>query len=129
MPMMETPLVEKVHYLLQREFLVLTSGQTTVDGNGAAISHRTAGRRRVEDLRDGQGALAQKVIGFQAAMQLFQLTQDITHLENGVVAALGGRTMGTDAFDLHLDLHAAALAPVDAAVGGLGGDHELRLQA
>ena len=35
--------------------------------------------------------------------------------------------MAADALHVHPDLHAAPVAPVDAAVGGLGGDDELHL--
>ena len=34
--------------------------------------------------------------------------------------------MAADALHVHPDLHAAPVAPVDAAVGGLRGHHELR---
>ena len=51
--------------------------------------------------------------------------QNVGHLVDGVVAPLGGGAVAGDAVDVHPDLHAAPVAPVDAAVGGLGGDHEL----
>ena len=34
--------------------------------------------------------------------------------------------MAGNALDVHTDLHTASLAAVDAAVGGLGGNHEVR---
>ena len=51
--------------------------------------------------------------------------EDVGHLVDGVVAALGGGAVAGDALDVHADLHAAPVAAVDAAVGGLGGDDEL----
>ena len=38
-------------------------------------------------------------------------------------------TVAGDALHVHPDLHAAPVTPVDAAVGGLGGYHELRGEA
>ena len=48
---------------------------------------------------------------------------------DGVVAALGGGAVAADAVHVDADLHAAAVAAVDASVGRLGGDDELDLLA
>ena len=55
------------------------------------------------------------------------IQNDLGHLVDGVVAALGSRAVAGDAVHIHADLHAAAVTAVDAAVGGLSGDDELDL--
>jgi hypothetical protein len=54
------------------------------------------------------------------------ILKNVGHLVDGVVAALRRGAVAADALDVHPDLHAAPVAAVDAAVGGLGGDDELR---
>ena len=58
-------------------------------------------------------------------MQPLEFAQDGAHLEDGVVAPLRRGAVGADAPHGHFDLHAAPLAAVNPAGGGLGGDHEL----
>ena len=53
--------------------------------------------------------------------------KNVGHLVNGVVTTLGRGTVAGNALHIHTDLHAAAVAAVDAAVGGLGGDNEFHL--
>ena len=53
--------------------------------------------------------------------------KNVGHLVNGVVTTLGCRAVAGNALHVHTDLHAAAVAAVDAAVGGLGGDNEFHL--
>ena len=55
------------------------------------------------------------------------ILEDIGHLVYGVVAPLGCGAVAGDALHVNADLHAAPVASVDAAVGGLGGDDELYL--
>jgi uncharacterized Ntn-hydrolase superfamily protein len=55
----------------------------------------------------------------------FARPEDVGHLVDRVVAALGGGAVAGDALHVHADFHAAAVAAVDAAVGRLGGDDEL----
>ena len=55
--------------------------------------------------------------------------EDVGHLVDGVVAPVGGGAVAGNALHVHPDFHAAPVAPVDAAVGGLGGDDELDLAA
>ena len=62
-------------------------------------------------------------------VQVADVENDLGHLVDGVVAALGSGAVAADAVHVHADLHAAAVTAVDAAVGGLGGDDELDLAA
>ena len=64
-----------------------------------------------------------------ALVQSPDVLEDVGHLVNGVVAPLRRAAVAADALHVHPDLHAAPVAPVDAAVGGLGGHHELDLAA
>ncbi len=121
-----------------------------VDGDGAAVRHGAAAGGGVENLAGGAGAPAQELgvlvmLGVERGIQhLHQaldgvggavavfvqgpdVLEDVGHLVDGVVAPLGGGAVAADALHVHTDLHAAPVAPVDAAVGGLGGDHELNL--
>ena len=61
----------------------------------------------------------------QVVVQFLDLKQDLGHLVDGVVAALRRGAVAGNALHVHADLHAAALAAVDVAVGRLGHDHEL----
>ena len=119
----------------------LPGGHAAVHGNGAAVRHRAAGGRGVEDLRNSAGAPAQElsvlgVLGIERRVQhLYQaldliggavavfvegadILDDVRHLVDGVVAPLGGGAVAGDALYVHPDLHAAPVAPVDAAIGG-----------
>ena len=138
--------------LLQAGIPGLAGGHAAVDGDGAAVRHGAAGRRGVEDLGGGAGAPAQELgvlvmlgveFGVQHLHQALDLVggavavlvqgadvlENVGHLVNGVVAALGSGAVAGDALHVHADLHAAAVTAVDAAVGGLGGDDELDLAA
>ena len=68
------------------------------------------------------------MICLQTIIQFFELSEDPAHLENGVVAALRGRTMGADPFYRHLDFHPTPLATVYPAIGRFGRYHEFRFQ-
>ena len=57
------------------------------------------------------------------------LPDNVGHLIDGVVPPLRGGAVAADALHVHPDLHAAPVAPVNAAVGGLRGHHELRRDA
>ena len=107
--------------------------------------------RGVEDLGGGAGAAAQEagvlvvlgvvlrdssiftrpLISVESAVAVLvegaDVLKNVGHLVDGVVAALGRGAVAGDALHVHADLHAAAVAAVDAAVGGLGGDDELDL--
>ena len=138
--------------LLEAGLIGLTCGHAAVDGDGAAISHGAAGGGGVEDLRGGAGTATQKtgilivlgvILGIQhlhqtldllivACVVLVEVTdvqQDLCHLVDGVVAALGSRAVAGDAADIHTDLHTTAVTAIDTAVGRLGGDDELDLAA
>ena len=138
--------------LLQAGLIGLAGGHAAVDGDGAAVGHSAAGGGGVEDLAGGAGAATQEVgvlivlgveLGIQHLYQavdlggavggvLVQVTDvqdDLGHLVDGVVAALGGGTVAGHAVHIHADLHTAAVAAVDTTVGGLGGDNEFDLAA
>ena len=138
--------------LLQAGVPGLAGGHAPVDGDGAAVRHSAAGGRGVEDLADGAGAPAQELgvlvvlrIEFRiqhlhqtlhpvggavaALVQGPDILEDVGHLVDGVVAPLRRAAVAADALDVHPDLHAAPVAPVDAAVGGFGRHHELDLAA
>ena len=136
--------------LLQAALVGLAGGHAPVDGDGAGVRHGAAAGGAVEDLGGGAGAPAQEagvlevarvvlrvqhlhqaldllVLARVVLVQIPDVQQDLRHLVDGVVAPLGGGAVAADSVDVHPDLHAAPVAPVDAAVGGLGGDHELDL--
>ena len=74
-------------------------------------------------------ALDLLVVAGVVLVEVADVQDDLGHLVDGVVAALGSGAVAGDAVHVHADLHAAAVAAVDAAVGGLGGDDELDLAA
>ena len=126
----------------------LAGSHAAVDGDGAGVRHSAAGGRGVEDLAGGAGAPAQEpgvlvvlgvVLGVEHLHEALDLggvsvvilvegadiLENVGHLVDGVVAALGSGAVAGNALDIHPDLHTAAVTAVDAAVGGLGGDDEL----
>ena len=62
----------------------------------------------------------------QSLVQLLDVEDDLSHLVDSVVAALGRRAVARHALYIHADFHAAALAAINAAICRLGGDYELR---
>ncbi len=56
----------------------------------------------------------------------FYFQGDTRHFIDGIVAALRRRTVTAHPLDMHLHLHAAAMAAVDVHVGRLGDHHQLR---
>ena len=60
-------------------------------------------------------------------VQVADVQDDLGHLVDGVVAALGSGAVAGNAVHVHADLHTAAVTAVDTAVGRLGGDDELDL--
>ena len=142
--------VGQVPDLLQAGIPGLAGGHAAVDGDGAGVGNGAAGGRGIEDLGGGAGAAAQEtgvlvvggvVLGIQHLDQALDLgalfgvvlvqgadvLENVGHLVDGVVAALGSGTVAGNALDVHADLHTAAVTAVDAAVGGLGGDDEFNL--
>ena len=140
--------VRQVPDLLQAAVPGLARGHAAVDRDGAGVGHGAAARAGVEDLARGAGAAAQEagvlvVLGVVLRVQHLHealylhavvggvlverpdVLQDVRHLVDGVVAALGGGAMAGHALDVHADLHAAPVAPVDAAVRRLGAYDEL----
>ena len=138
--------------LLQAGLVGLARGHAAVDGDGAGVRNSAAGGRGVEDLAGGAGAAAEEagilpvlgivlrvehlhealdflVVAGVVLVEVADVEQDLSHLVNGVVAALGRGAVAGDAVHIDADLHAAAVTAVDAAVGGLGGDDELDLVA
>ena len=136
--------------LLQAALVGLARGHAAVDGDGAGVRHGAAAGGGVEDLAGGAGAPAQEagvlpvlgivlrvqhldqaldllIVGGVVLVEVPDVQQDLGHLVDGVVAPLRGGAVAADPVDVHPDLHAAPVAPVDAAVGGLGGDHKLDL--
>ena len=142
--------VGQITDLLQAGIPGLASGHTTVDGDGAGVSNSAARGRGEVDLRSGASTAAQEtsilvvvgvVLGIQHLDQTLDLglvssvvlvqsanvLQDVSHLVDSVVAAVGSGAVAGNTLDVNTDLHTAAMATVDAAVGGLGGDNELNL--
>ena len=138
--------------LLQAGLVGLARSHAAVDGDGAGVRNSAAGGRGVEDLAGGAGAAAEEagilpvlgivlrvehlhealdflVVAGVVLIEVADVEQDLSHLVNGVVAALGRGAVAGDAVHIDADLHAAAVTAVDAAVGGLGGDDELDLVA
>ena len=138
--------------LVQAGLPGLAGGHATVDGDGAGVSDSAAAGAGVEDLADGAGAAAQEagvlvvlgvVLGVEhldEALDVGRLVaavvvegadvgDDVGHLVDGIVAAVGGRAVAGGAVNVDADLHAAAVTAIDAAVGGLGGNDELGLNA
>ena len=136
--------------LLQAGIPGLAGGHAAIHGNGAAIRHSAAGGRGIEDLGHGAGATAQElsvlgVLRVEFRIQHFHepldliggavavfvesadVLENIGHFVDGVVSPLRSGAVAGDALHIHADLHAAPVTPVDAAVGRLGGDHELDL--
>ena len=60
-------------------------------------------------------------------IQCPDVLQNVGHFVDGVVAPVGRGAMTGDALHVHPDFHTAPVTPVDAAVGGLGGDDEFHL--
>ena len=106
--------------LLQAGVPGLPGGHAPVDGDGAAVRHRAAGGRGVEDLADGAGATAQELgvlivlrveLRIQHLHQAFDrvggtvaaliqgpdVLEDVGHLVDGVVPPLGGGAVAGDA--------------------------------
>jgi len=69
------------------------------------------------------------VVGSVVLVEVADVEDDLGHLVDGVVAALGRGAVAGDAVHIDADLHTAAVAAIDAAVGRLGGDDELDLAA
>ena len=138
--------------LVQAGLPGLTGGHTTVDGDGAGVSDSATAGAGVEDLADGAGAAAQEagilvvlgvVLGIEhldEALDVGRLVaavvvegadvgDDVGHLVDGVVAAVGSGAVAGGAVNVDADLHATAVTAIDAAVGGLGGNDELGLNA
>ena len=138
--------------LLQAGLIRLAGGHAAVDGDGTGVCHGAAGGGGVEDLAGGAGAPAQEagvliVLGVELGVQhlhqavdlggavggilveVADVQQHLGHLVDGVVAPFGGGAVAGHAVHVHPDLHAAPVAAIDAAVGGLGGDDELYLAA
>ena len=67
------------------------------------------------------------VVSGVVLVEVAYVQNDLGHLVDGVVAALGGGAVAGDAVHVDADLHAAAVTAVDAAVGRLGGDDEFDL--
>ncbi len=70
-----------------------------------------------------------RALGAAVVVEGADVLEDVGHLVNGVVAALGRGTMAGDALDIDADFHAAPVPAIDAAVRRLGGDDELGLIA
>ena len=62
-------------------------------------------------------------------VEIPDVLDDLGHLVDGVVATLRGGAVAGHTVHIHTDLHAATVATVDAAVGGLSGNDELHLAA
>ena len=137
---------------LQAGLVGLTGGHAAVDGDRAGVSDSAAAGAGVEDLGGGAGAAAEEVgilivlgvvllvehldktldlgaVGSVVLVEVADVFDDLSHLVNGVVAALGRAAVAGDAVDVHADLHTTAVTAVDTAVGRLGGDDELDLAA
>ncbi len=129
----------------------LAGGHATVDGDGAGVGDGAAAGAGVEDLADGAGAAAQEagileVLGVVLGVEHLDETldvgrlvaavvvegadvgDDVGHLVDGVVAAVGSGAVAGGAVNVDTDLHAAAVTAIDAAVGGFGGYHKFGLQ-
>ena len=69
------------------------------------------------------------IVACVVLVEVTDVQQDLCHLVDGVVAALGSRAVAGDAADIHTDLHTTAVTAIDTAVGRLGGDDKLDLAA
>ena len=137
---------------LQAGFPGFAGGHAAIHGNGAGIGHRAAAGRGEINLGDGAGTPAEEagiliMLGVVLRVQHFHealdggafgaavviqgpdILQDIGHFKNRVIAALRSAAVAGDALHVHADFHTAPMTAVDAAVGGLGGDDELRTDA
>ena len=134
--------------LIQAALPGLACGHSAVQGNGAGVGHCAAAGGGEEDFGNRNGSAAQEVgflvlgvvflvqhfhkalyflvVGSVVLVQSAHVLKDVGHLVDGVVAALRSGAVAGNALDVHTDLHTASLAAVDAAVGGLGGNHEVR---
>ena len=106
--------------LLQAGIPGLASGHAAVDGDGAGVSHSAAAGGGVENLAGGAGAAAQEtgvlvvlgvvlgvehlhealdflVVGVVVLVEGADVLEDVGHLVDGVVAALGGGAVAGDA--------------------------------
>ena len=136
--------------LLQAGLVGLAGRHAAVDGDGAGVRNCAAGRGGVEDLAGGAGAAAEEagvfvvlgvvlrvehldkaldllVVGSVVLVEIADVQDDLSHLVDRVVAALRSGAVAGNAVHIDADLHSAAMAAVDAAVGRLGGDDELNL--
>ena len=136
--------------LLQAGEVSLACGHAAVDGDSAAIRNSAAGGRGVENLRGGAGTAAEEtsilvmvgvvlriehldealdllVVSGVVLVEVTDVEEDLSHLMDGVVTTLGSGAVAGNAADIDTDLHTAAMATVDAAVGRLGGDDEFDL--
>ena len=92
--------------------------------DAGVVGHRAQRGAAGDELAQCNGPLAEKVVDRQPLVELLGgETGPGGHVDR-VFAALRGRAVGGDTLELDLDLHPAALAAVEAAVGGLGAhDH------
>ena len=79
---------------------------------------------RVEHL---DKALDLLVVAGVVLVEIADVQDDLRHLVDRVVAALGRGAVAGNTVHVDADLHTAAMAAIDAAVGRLGGDDELDL--
>ena len=138
--------------LLQAGLVGLAGRHAAVDGDGAGVGDCAAAGAGVEDLAGGAGAAAEEagvlivlgvvlrvehldktldllVVGSVVLVEVADVQDDLGHLVDGVVAALRRGAVAGNAVHVDADLHTAAVAAIDAAVGRLGGDDELDLAA
>ena len=136
--------------LLQAGLIGLAGRHAAVDGDGAGVGNCAAGRGGIEDLAGGAGAAAEEagvfvvlgvvlrvehldkaldllVVAGVVLVEIADVQDDLRHLVDRVVAALRRGAVAGNTVHVDADLHTAAMAAIDAAVGGLGGDDELHL--
>ena len=136
--------------LLQAGLVGLAGGHAAVDGDSTAIGNSATGGRGVEDLRGGAGASAEEtgilvvvgvvlriqhlnkaldllIVGCVVLVEVTDIEEDLSHLMDSVVTALGSGAVAGNTANVNTDLHSASVSTVDAAVGGLGGNDELDL--
>ena len=100
-----------------------------VNDDGALVGHRVDAGRLALDVRNGDAPLAQKVVRGEPVVQVSDAGDDGQHLVNGVVPQVVGGRVGALALGDHFHLHAPLVAPVNAHLGGLADDHEVRTKA
>ena len=123
--------------LLEAALPCLACRHPAVERDCTGIRDRTATRRCEEDLRAGNCAAPKEIcllifgvvlfvqhfcepLDFWVVGRIFvqcaDVPEDVGHLVDGIVAALGCTAVAGDALCLDADLHAAPLTTVDAAV-------------